>query len=98
MAYRPGVSLRTRLIQTFLGTMIAILALLSVGLTAPADGPFTIDLRPAFFSLDPQSIAESRAHAIGLDVDVKFGSLHLHYKWTAIPLAPPTTKTPGTLL
>jgi hypothetical protein len=93
-----GVPLRTRLIRTFLGTMIAILALLSVGLTAPADGPFTIDLRPAFFSLDPQSIAESRAHAIGLDVDVKFGSLHLHYKWTAIPLAPPTTKTPGTLL
>jgi hypothetical protein len=55
--------------------MIAILALLSVGLTAPADGPFTIDLRPAFFSLDPQSIAESRAHATS-DVD-KFGSLHL---------------------
>jgi hypothetical protein len=77
--------------------MIAILALLSVGLTAPADGPFTIDLRPAFLSLDPQSIAESRAHALGLDVDVKFGSLHLHYKWTAIPLTP-TTKMPGTLL
>jgi hypothetical protein len=91
------VSIRTRLIRTFLGTIIAILALLSVGLTAPADGPFTIDLRPAFLSLDPQSIAESRAHALGLDVDVKFGSLHLHYKWTAIPLTP-TTKMPGTLL
>jgi hypothetical protein len=91
------VSLRTRLIRTFFGTIIAILALLSVGLTAPADGPFTIDLRPAFLRLDPQSIAESRAHALGLDVDVKFGSLHLHYKWTAIPLTP-TTKMPGTLL
>jgi hypothetical protein len=78
--------------------MIALVALLSVGLTAPADGPFTIDVRPAFLSLDPESIAESRAHAIGLDVDVKFGSLHLHYKWTAIPLAPTSTKTPGTLL
>ena len=78
--------------------MIALVALLSVGLTAPADGPFTIDVRPAFLSLDPESIAESRAHAIGLDVNVKFGSLHLHYKWTAIPLAPTSTKTPGTLL
>jgi len=78
--------------------MIALVALLSVGLTAPADGPLTIDVRPAFLSLDPESIAESRAHAIGLDVDVKFGSLHLHYKWTAIPLAPTSTKTPGTLL
>jgi hypothetical protein len=59
--------------------MIVIVALLSVGLTAPASGPFTID-------------------AIGLDVRVKFGSLHFHYKWTAIPLAPATTKMPGTLL
>jgi hypothetical protein len=92
------VALRTRLIQTVLGTMILIVALLSVGLTAPADGPFTIDVRPAFLSLDPESIAEARAHAIGLDVDVKFGSLHLHYKWTAIPLAPTTTKMPNTLL
>ena len=78
--------------------MIAIVALLSVGLTAPADGLFTIDVRPAFLSLDPEAIAESRAHAIGVDVDVKFGRLHLHYKWTAIPLTPATTKTPGTLL
>jgi len=75
-----------------------VVALLSVGLTAPPDGPFTIGVRPAFLSLDPESIAESRAHVIGVDVDVKFGSLHLHYKWTAIPLTPPTTKTPGTLL
>jgi hypothetical protein len=75
-----------------------MVALLSVGLTAPADGLFTIDVRPAFLSLDPEAIAESRAHAIGVDVDVKFGSLHLHYKWTAIPLAPATTKTPVTLL
>jgi len=78
--------------------MIVLVALLSVGLTAPASSPFTIDVRPAFLSLDPESIAEARAHAIGLDVRVKFGSLHFHYKWTAIPLAPATTKMPGTLL
>jgi len=78
--------------------MIAIVALLSVGLTAPASSPFTIAVRPAFLSLDPESIAEARAHAIGIDVRVKFGSLHFHYKWTAIPLAPSTTKMPGTLL
>jgi len=92
------VSLRTRLARTFVGTLIALVALVSVGLTAPADGPFTIDLHPAFFRIDPEAVAESRAHALGLDVDIKFGTIHLHFKWSAIPLAPATTKSPGTLL
>ena len=51
-----------------------------------------------FFRLDPESIAESRAHALGLDVDVKFGTLHMHFKWSAIQLTPTTTKSQGTLL
>ena len=55
-------------------------------LTAPADGPFTIDLHPAFFRLDPEAVAESQAHALGLDVDIKLGTVHLHFKWSAIPL------------
>jgi hypothetical protein len=92
------VSLRTRLVRTIVGTMIALAALVSVGLTAPADGPFTIDLQPVFFRLDPEAVAESRAHALGLDVDIKLGTVHLHYKWSAIPLAPATTKLPDTLL
>ena len=41
--------------------------------------------------------AESRAPALGLDVDIKFGAAHLHFKWSAIPLTPATTKSPGTL-
>jgi hypothetical protein len=90
--------LRTRFARTLAGTLIVVAALVSVGLTAPADGPFTIGLRPAFFRLDPEALAESRAHALGLDVDIKFGTLHLHFKWSAIPLTPATTKAPGTLL
>jgi hypothetical protein len=92
------VSLRTRLARTLVATAILLVALVSVGLTAPAGGPFTIGVRPAFFRLDPESLAESRAHALGLDVDVTFGTLHLHFKWSAIPLTSSTTKSPGTLL
>ena len=90
--------LRTRLARTLVGTAIVFTALVAVGLTAPADGPFTIDIQPVFLRLDPASVAASRAHALALDVDVKFGTLHLHYQWSAIPLAPSTTKPPGTLL
>jgi hypothetical protein len=92
-----SVSVRTRLIRTFVATLIALVALISVGLTAPADGPFTIGIRPAFLRLDPESVAASRANAFGLDVDVKFGRLHLHFNWSAIPLTT-TTKRAGTLL
>jgi hypothetical protein len=92
------VSLRTRLARTIVGTLIALAAFVSVGLTAPADGPFTIGLHPVFFRLDPEAVAESRAHALGLDVDIKLGTVHLHFKWSAIPLAPATTKSPETLL
>jgi hypothetical protein len=78
--------------------MIVFAALVSVGLTAPADGPFTIGVRPAFFRFDADALAESRAHALGLDVDVKLGTLHLHFQWSAIPLTPATTKAADTLL
>lgn len=90
--------LRIRIARTFIGTLILFAALVSVGLTAPADGPFTIDVRPIFLRLDAASVAASRAHALGLDLDVTFGTLHLHFTWSAIPLTPATTNTPGTLL
>jgi hypothetical protein len=93
-----GVPLRTRIARTLGGTLIAVAGLVSVGLTAPPDGPFTIDVQTVFFRLDPAAVAESRAHALGLDVDIKFGTLHLHYEWSAIPLAPASTKPSGTLL
>lgn len=79
------------------GTLVGFSALVSVGLTASPDGPFTIGVRPFFFRLDPTSIAESRAHAVGLDVDITFLTLHVHFAWSAIPLTP-STKPTGTLL
>ncbi len=90
--------LRTRLARTLVATTIACAALVSVGITAPADGPFTIDVQPMFLRLDPAAIAESGAHALGLTVDITFGTPHLHFTWSAIPLSPATTKSPDTLL
>jgi hypothetical protein len=84
-----------------MGTAILVAATIGVGLTAPADGPFTIEVRPVFLRLDAGETAASRPTALGLDVDVTLGSLHLHFGWSAIPLAalaPATTKSPVTLL
>ncbi|HEY7290931.1 MAG TPA: hypothetical protein VH583_13925 [Vicinamibacterales bacterium] len=54
------------------------LALLTVGLTASTDGPFSIVIRPVFLRL-------------GFDVDVTLGSIHLHANWSALPDAEPAT-------
>jgi len=92
------VPLRARIAQTVLATTIAVVAFVSVGLTAPASSPFTIDVEPVLMGLNPASIAESPTHAVAVKIDVKFGSLHLHYQWSAIPVAPVTTKPRSTLL
>jgi hypothetical protein len=85
LALTTDVSLRTRIVRTLGGALIFVAAFVSVGLTAPADGPFTIGFVPDFLRL-------------ALDVDVKFGTMHLHYQWSAIPPNPPTTKPSGSLL
>ena len=77
------MSLRTRLARVLLELLIVFTALVSVGLTAPADAPFTIGVRAMF---------------LGLDIDITVGTSHLRYHWSAIPLTGATTKTPGTLL
>ena len=95
------VTLRQRLSRTFAGTLLALAALISVGLTAPANGPFTIGITPVFLRLDAAAVAESRARALGLDVDIKLWTLHLHFAWSAIPMAvlsPASTKPAGGLL
>jgi hypothetical protein len=95
------VSIRKRLARTVAGTLILVAALISVGLTAPADGPFTIDVKPVFLRLDAAALAESRASALGLDVDIRIGTIHLHFAWSAVPMAAltsPSTKDPRTLL
>ena len=68
-------------------------ALTSVGLTAPTDGPFSLRIRPVLFRVDPDAVGESRAHALGVDVDVKLGGLHMHLGWSAIPLSIGSTKS-----
>ena len=85
------VTIRKRLARTAAGTLILIAALVSVGLTAPVDSPFTIDVRPVFLRLDPATSATSGASALGLDIDIKIGGLHLHYAWSAVPVAAFTT-------
>ena len=52
--------------------LVLATAILTVGLTASADGPFSIDIEPVFVRL-------------GVDVDVKLGTLHLHASWSALP-------------
>jgi hypothetical protein len=79
------------------GTVILFTALLSVGLTAAPDGPFSIAIRPVFMHIDPAAIAESRARIFGVDVDVTLGSMHLHLGWSPIPLVPASTKPTATL-
>ncbi len=82
-----------------MGTLIVLAASVSVGLTAPADGPFSITVRPVFLRLD-DSADPSRARALGLDIDVKLGETRLHFGWSAIPLASlsPSTKPGCSLL
>jgi len=73
-------------------------ALVSVGLTAPADAPFSIVITPVFVRLDRTAIEQSRARALGFDVDIKIGSMHLHMGWSAVPISSLTTNTPSDLL
>jgi hypothetical protein len=69
------------------GAAIFFTAVITVGMTAPADGIFSIAIEPVFMRVDPVAIAESRARALGLDVDVKLGAMHVHLGWSAIPLS-----------
>ena len=72
------MQLRTRLAHALVAALLAFTALVTVGLTAPADAAFTIAIRPIFATL-------------GVDVDVKLGGMHLHFAWSAIPIHAPST-------
>jgi hypothetical protein len=101
MAFPIGVPLRQHLARTAIGTLLFLSALISVGLAAPADGVFSIEIQPVFLRLDAAAVAESRASALGLDVDIRIGTLHLHFAWSAVPMAALTsssTKTTSRLL
>jgi hypothetical protein len=98
LALRHAVALRKRLVRTLMGVLIMFTALVSVGLTAPADGPFSIVITPVFLRLDQIAVARSDARVIGLDIDVKIGSTHLHYGWSAVPISSLTTNATSGLL
>ena len=66
-----------------LGLLIVFTALVSVGLTAPPDAPLAIGVRAVF---------------LGLDIDIKIGTSHFHYNWSATPLTGAATKAPASLL
>jgi hypothetical protein len=68
-----------------LGGLILVTALVSVGVTAPADGPFWVSIRPVLLRVEPGAI--DRSGALGVDVDVKIGRMRAHLGWTALPLA-----------
>jgi hypothetical protein len=85
------VAFRTWLARTFLGALIATTALIAVGLTAPENGPFSIEIHPVLLRLDRTAIEQSRARALGLDIDVKIGSMHMHLGWSVLPISSLTT-------
>jgi len=84
------VTLRQRIARTLAGTLIFLAALISVGLAAPADGLFSIDVKPVFLRLDAAALTEPHASALGLDVDIRIWTLRLHFTWSAVPMAAPT--------
>jgi hypothetical protein len=88
-SFRAVRSLR----QTLFVLLAVVTALLAVGLSAPADGLFSIAVQPVLWRVDAAALAESRAGALGLDVDVKLGPMHMHASWSLLPLsAPPVEK------
>jgi hypothetical protein len=84
LALSPLVPLRTRLAKALVGTLIVFTALVAVGVTAPADAPLTIAIRPVFVNL-------------GVDIDIKVWSVHLHFTWSALQ-STSSTKTDGSLI
>ena len=64
--------------RSALALLTLFVALVTVGLTASSDGPFAIAIDPVFLRL-------------GVDIDVKVGSMHVHASWSALPTPSPST-------
>jgi len=84
LALRPSVPLRTRLLRLVAATLIVFTAMVGVGVTAPADAPFSIAIRPVFVNL-------------GVDIDIKVWTMHLHFAWSALPAASSTKRDNATI-
>ena len=66
------MSARSTVSRLLAAVLIACTALVSVGLTAPAESPFSITIRTVLASL-------------AIDIDVKVGGRHFHTRWSALP-------------
>jgi hypothetical protein len=84
LASRPIVRFRTRVARAVGATLIVIVALAGVGITAPADAPFTIAIHPVLVNL-------------GFDIDIKVWTMHLHFSWSALTPAA-STKIDGSVI
>jgi hypothetical protein len=72
LAFAETVLRRQPLVKGFVAALAVALAILTVGLTASAESPFSISIHTAFLQL-------------GVDIDVKLGWFHLHASWSALP-------------
>jgi hypothetical protein len=89
------VHVRQLLAQIAVGLLIIMTALMAVGLVSPEDRAFSIQVHPVLLRLDPAAIAQSRARALGVDVDIRIGGLHVHLGWSALPFSAMTTNSAG---
>jgi len=79
LALPPAVALRQHIAKTLVATLIVFSSLVAVGMTAPAEAPFTISVRPVFATL-------------GFNVDIKVWTVRVHFAWSALPTASASTK------
>jgi hypothetical protein len=66
------VTFRKWLARATMMLLVIVTAFVSVGLTAPADGPFSIVVRPVF---------------LGIEIEIKLGPLNSHFGWSALPVS-----------
>jgi len=65
------VLFRKTLVNGLLAMAVLLTAVITVGLTASANSPFTISVHPVIMRL-------------GIDLDIKVGTMHLHAGWSAL--------------
>jgi hypothetical protein len=72
LAFTAAVAFRRSAFNVLMAAVVLLASIVTVGLTASATSPFFITLRP--------SIAR-----LGIDLDVRIGTLHLHAGWSLLP-------------
>ena len=70
-----------------------MVGLVSAGLAAPPESPFSISIEPVLVRMDGAG-RDAHARALGVDVDVKLWSVHAHLAWPGIPIPVATPAVP----